>query len=439
MPQSLSRITLTPEEAYVWQCARSWRTPTALQGAQELDWGKIVNIGRHNRMQTLLYDLFRATNVLDQVPRAAMGELETEVRQIQEAAARQSDGLHRYLHQAAKMSIETVVHKGLSLSINVYDNATLRPGGDIDILVRQDQVQDAIAVLEKMGLGRYWPDLLDDRYYERHHLHQQRSSRDYRVWFEIHWALDHPYTLLTIDYAALMDRTSLGELLGEPVNELSPPDLLLTLAVHLVKHAVYLPSVLQRPDLARVILADGMLMYFMDIAEVARRWSEQIDWAVTVDLAHAWGAVDILGSVLRVCHEFLAAPVPQWVLEALPVARPGIVTLRAMNRVAEYRISTYHGQAQSRFWSLILNPEGAFIMRPIRMLDLAAYCFPKSDFLRRRYGDGSRLTASKHILKALVQYVRIGVDGLFFAWKRFISRKKQQSVSGLPHQLEAES
>jgi hypothetical protein len=389
-------------------------------------------------MQTLLHELFRATDVLDRVPPAARELLEKDVALIKEAATRQSEGLRQYLHQAAKLDIETVVYKGLSLSINVYDNPAMRPGGDIDILVRASQVRDSVAVLESLGLGRYWPDLLDDRYYERHHLHQQRSTEDYRVWFEIHWALDHPYTLLTIDYEALMDRTSVGRLLGEPVNDLALPDLLLTAAVHLVKHAVYLPSVLQRPELLRVILADGMLMYFMDVAEATKRWSSQIDWSLTVDLARQWGAVDILGSVLRVCREFLAAPVPEWVLEALPVGDAGFLTHRTMNRVADHKVATYLGEKPSRFWNLLLSPEGAFIMRPIRLLDLAAYCFPGGDFMRRRYGDASRSTAIKHLLQALGHYVRIGVDGFYYAWKRYRRLRKQDGASSA-HQLEAKT
>ncbi len=438
MLQTLPRTTLTPEETYLWECARNWRAPLHQKDAAALDWERIITVGRHNRMQTLLDDVFRATGALDQVPPAARETLKQDVALITEAATRQSEGLRQYLHQAAKLPIETVVYKGLSLSINVYGNPAMRPGGDIDILVRANQVQDSIAVLESLGLGRYWPDLLDDRYYERHHLHQQRSTPDYKVWFEIHWALDHPYTLLTIDYHALMDRTTPGQLLGEPVNDLSLPDLLLTAAVHLVKHAVYLPSVLQRPELARIILADGMLMYFMDVAEVVKRCSRDLDWSLTVDLARQWGAVDILGSVLRVCHEFLAAPVPEWVLEALPVADSGFVTRRTMNRVADYELATYRGEKPSRFWNLLLSPEGAFIMRPIRLLDLAAYCFPGGDFMRRRYGESSWLTALKHLLQALGHYVRIGIDGPYYAWKRYRRLRKKNRLSS-PHPLEAQT
>lgn len=147
-----------------------------------------------------------------------------------------------------------------------------------------------------------------DPYYVRHHLHLQRCSRDLRIWFEVHWALDHPYTLLTVDYDAMMDRTTPGELLGAPVADLTPADMLLSLTIHLVKHALYLPSIIDRPDIARVVLADDILMYFLDVAEVIKQHQGDIDWSLTATLAHEWGAVDMLGAVLRVCATYLDAP-----------------------------------------------------------------------------------------------------------------------------------
>src|SRR5690606_23656717 len=127
------------------------------------------------------------------------------------------------------------------------------------------------------------------------------STRDLNIWFEIHWALDHPYTLLSVDYEGIFARARPARLLGAPVQEMAAPDVLLSLAIHLVKHAVYLPSLVEREDLPRIILADGMLMYYLDIAEVLKQ-TPDLDWDLSVRLAREWGAVDTLGSVLRVCR-----------------------------------------------------------------------------------------------------------------------------------------
>ncbi len=399
----------------------------------------MIDIGRSNRLQALLHQVFPTTNLMAKLPPASGDALQQDVAKLNENAANLGDALRQYLHHAAERGLNTVVLKGLSVSVNVYGNPAMRPGEDIDLLVRKGRVQDSLAILDRMELGQHWPNLLDDRYYERHHLHLQRCTENLKVWFEIHWALDHPYTLLTIDYEALMDRTTPGELLGEPVNELSLPDLLLSLAVHLVKHAVYLPSVLDRPDLARIILADGMLMYYLDVAEVIKRHSADIDWGFTVDLARQSGAVDVLGSVFRVCHDYLDAPVPDWVLASLSVKKPGPVTRWAMNSMVEYELATYLGQDRSSLWDFLVITNPAFILRPIRVLDTAGYLFPGAGFLRRRYGQASPVTAAKHLLRAMGQYGRLGMDTLYYTWKRYRRLKALNRSTSLFSRLEVEA
>jgi hypothetical protein len=93
----------------------------------------------------------------------------------------------------------------------------MRPGGDIDILVRQNEVDACLALLNEQGIGEYWPNLLHDDYFTRHHLHQQRCTPDLNIWFEIHWALDHPYTLLTIDYESIFERAEPSAIMGAPI------------------------------------------------------------------------------------------------------------------------------------------------------------------------------------------------------------------------------
>ena len=435
MTSSLPTSYLTPEEQFLWQSARRWRTPSMSMHTGQLDWHRLTEMSRWNRMQTLIHGVLARTGLLDHLPPDAMELLREDIQRNAENAEFLGRELQRYLSLAQERSVETVVLKGLSVSINVYGDATIRPGGDVDLLVRKDQVETCVAVLEEMGLGRYWPHLMDDAYYGRHHLHQQRCSKDIRLWFEAHWTLDHPYTLLTIDYEALMDRTAPGQLLEEPVRELSPPDLLLSLAVHLVKHAVYLPSAMDRPDLPRIILADGMLMYFLDVAEAIKRHDTEMDWPFLVDLAQASGATTILGSVLRVCGEWLDAPIPDSVLDDLPVRAPRGLASQMMKRLIDYEVATHQGQERSRFWDFMLMTDESFILRPIRVLDTAAYFVPGSDFLERRYGEASWVSAAGHMARATGQYARLGVDTVYYTWRRNQRRKalaQGAPVAGVP-------
>lgn len=410
---------LTPEEAYLWHSALTWRNPSPPAQPERLDWDTIIAVGLKNRMQVLQADLFTTTGVMSCLSPAARADLDAAVTKYENNALRLGEDLRRYLQHAALRRQAVVILKGLWLSLKIYGNAAMRPGSDIDVLLPRQDIQEALVILEEeMGYGRWWRPLLDDRYYARHHLHQQRCNHDRSIWFEPHWALDHPYTRLTIDYDSLMARTTAGELWGQPIREMALPDLLLSLAVHLVKHAVYLPAVINRPDLPRLILADGMLMYFLDVAEVVKCHENEIDWRLTVELANEGGAVDVLGAVLRVCRTHLAAPVPDWVLDALPIGRPGPVTRALMQRMADFKIAVYQGQKPGRLWTFLLGYNESIIFRPIRLLDLIQYCLPGAGYLERRYGSASLITAVGHLLRAIGQYARVGLDTLYFSYQR---------------------
>jgi hypothetical protein len=292
-------------------------------------------------------------------------------------------------------------------------------------------------LLSEQGIGAFWPNLLNDEYFARHHLHQQRSTPDLGIWFEIHWALDHPYTLLTVDYESIFQRAKRSTLLGAPVYEMALPDLLLSLAIHLVKHAVYLPSLVEQEDLPRIILADGMLMYYLDITEILRQ-NKEIDWDLTIELARDWGAVDILGSVLQVCRKYFDAPVPDNILAELQVTGPWPITRNLMRRAADQELAVYEGRPGSRFWNLLLASNGAFILRPIRILEILSYFFPPVDFLKRRYGEVSSMTRASHFLTALLQTIRFGWDTIYFGLERYFRLKRQGKSASLFNKLETD-
>jgi hypothetical protein len=216
---------------------------------------------------------------------------------------------------------------------------------------------------------------------------------------------------------------------------MAPPDLLLSLCIHLVKHAIYLPSLYARDDLARIVLADGMLMYYLDVAEVLKQHPE-LDWDLTLGLAHAWGAADGLSSVLRVCQLYLDAPVPSHILSALPIAAAGPLTRTLMARAADEKLAVYEGRRGSRFWQLLVSPNGAFILRPVRLLETASYFFPPGEFLMRRYGRDSLVIRIQHLLLATGYTLRFAWDSFYFGLERYARLKRLGKSASLSNKLE---
>lgn len=421
------------EEKLAYEFAHHWRDENYRPDLKNVDWTRFAKLLTHNRMGMLARQIFTRVDVF--IPPDEQKILREQTEKYERSVSKLGSALTTYLKSAKARGIETIVLKGLWLCEKIYGLPSMRPGGDIDILVHHRDVDACLKLLEEQGIGEFWPNLLKDEYFTRHHLHQQRSTPDLNIWFEIHWALDHPYTLLTVDYESVFARAKTARLFDAPLQEMSVPDLLLSLTIHLVKHAIYLPSLIDNEDLPSIILADGMLMYYLDVTEVLKQYSD-IDWDFTLRLAQDWGAVDILGSVLRVCKKYFDAPVPNHVLSALPISKHGHVTRALMARAAEEKLISYEGRKGSRFWKLLFASNGAFILRPIRMLETISYFFPPDDFLRRRYGQAKFITRIQHLLIAGWQTLRFGWDTFYFGMERYFRLKRLGKSASLSNRLE---
>jgi hypothetical protein len=427
------KINLSQEEQLAYEFAHHWREETYRPNLNSVDWLPFAKLLTHNRMGMLATKIFKRTGA--SVPPDAQKLLREQSEKYERSASKLGNALTTYLKSAETRGIETIILKGLWLCEKIYGLPSIRPGSDIDILVHRKDVDACLKLLEEQGIGEFWPNLLKDEYFSRHHLHQQRSTPDLNIWFEIHWALDHPYTLLTVDYESIFARAKPAKLFSAPIQEMSGSDLLLSLSIHLVKHAVYLPSLVDSRELPRVILADGMLMYYLDVTEVLKQ-NQSIDWGLTIKLAQDWGAVDILGSVLQVCKKYFNAPIPDTVLSRLHMSKPGRITRAAMSRAAEEKLVAYEGREGSRFWRLLFASNGAFILRPIRMLETISYFFPPSDFLRRRYRKANLITRSLHLLTAVFQTLRFSWDTFYFGMERYFRLKRLGKSASIFNKLE---
>jgi hypothetical protein len=123
---------------------------------------------------------------------------------------------------------------------------------------------------------------------------------------------------------------------------------------------------------------------------------------------------------------------------ALPVQGPGPLARRVLEQMADYTLAAYGGGQRSRFWDFLVITNGAFILRPIRLLDLSSYFAPGADYLQRRYGAVSVGVAARHFVRAAVAYTRVGMDTAYYTWERYRRLKALQQSASLFNRLETE-
>ena len=200
--------------------------------------------------------------------------------------------------------------KGPTLALSVYGDLSLRPFGDLDILVRSSDVPRSETLLRDRG---YAPQLALSPsqeafhrrwYYERGFVHSQHGFR-----VEIQWNVIPKYFAAPLpdDLWTSMRPLQLG---NWKVNVMSAEHLLLLLCVHGTKHFW------------------SELRWLVDVAELVRS-SEPFDWDRVVTRARQHGCLRILLLGLALARDILEAALPNGIDAEIAKDRaiPGLIQL----------------------------------------------------------------------------------------------------------------
>lgn len=137
----------------------------------------------------------------------------------------------RIIREAQKQNILILPIKGLSFSENLYKRFGFRPLVDIDLLIKEGQLEAGISFLEGLDYRKH---LIGEESYwrkEQCHLSFINSSGRQPFLVELHWALDFKRGKKEI-LPSLWKRIKQVEFDKTSVPTLSPEDTLLSLALH---------------------------------------------------------------------------------------------------------------------------------------------------------------------------------------------------------------
>ncbi len=233
--------------------------------------------------------------------------------------------LERFLVEAQRAGIEVTLLKGASLALDLYPQPGLRSQGDLDLLVRPEDVLRAVAAARSIGLHPP-PRALPAWWYRLAHFHLKLAPADgLQRELELHWHLHPRAQLYTVRLADLLARRQPLVLAGVATWTLDPLDRLLHLVTHLVRHCPL--GMLERETL-RAWAGDPRvplrLKWLVDVrAEIERRHADfaALDLAAR---AAQWNAEAELALVLSWIRDQLgfAGEAHAWVAHVLASLRP---------------------------------------------------------------------------------------------------------------------
>ena len=234
------RLAQRPEVDLLLCCARTHLSSEKKDqiGAllhSEIDWPYLIRIAdAHGLMPLLYFNLKKAFP--DSVPGSVLHQLHARFLANAGRNLFLTQELFKILDLFEMNAIPAIPFKGPALAISLYGDLALRTFGDLDILVRKQDIQRAKTLLLSQG---YRLDLSLTPEQEIAFLHSDLEGwfvrRDGRVRVEVHWGepKDFPFTL---DLEPFWKRLRKFSFAGRGVQTFPLEDLLLLLCVHGAEH-----------------------------------------------------------------------------------------------------------------------------------------------------------------------------------------------------------
>ncbi|MCH8993203.1 MAG: nucleotidyltransferase family protein, partial [Acidobacteria bacterium] len=184
--------------------------------------------------------------------------------------ARLRVALKEILSALHESSVDVIVLKGAALSSLIYDDQSVRPSDDIDLLCKEDSYERVWEILVKLGYETDDSPSLPHRhsqeetYFERHFYHP-----DGFVHVELHVDESIKTGVRPQLAASQWTRVRSIQIDGSPALMLGLEDQVVMLSVHLHRHGF------------------NRLMWFKDIDLLIRRYADELDWGMVTGDAKA--------------------------------------------------------------------------------------------------------------------------------------------------------
>jgi hypothetical protein len=299
-------MSISREAEILLCCSRTRLTPDLSRriGAllrYDLDWKFIVEQAIAHGVAPLLY--FHLSQ--QAIPGGARESLRAKSMEETRWNLFIASELRRVMAAFQEHSIAAVPFKGVSLASSVYGDLALREGGDLDILLRREQAQEAQQLL--IGLGyrpEYHLTASQTEAYLRYHYAFVLTHPEHGAVVELHWGIAPRHFCVDLDTEGVLNRLRTSPLEGGFIPGMCTEDLLLVLCVHGGRHCW------------------ERLIWLADVAELLA-CQPQLDWPSVLRHAEELGVRRLLLLGLRMASEFLNAPLPEE-LQRRATREPGV-------------------------------------------------------------------------------------------------------------------
>jgi hypothetical protein len=295
-----------------------------------------------------------------------------------------ADELAAILHALDRRGIRCAPLRGFALTHYLPDSPSVRPMGDLDLLVRREDyagLREALTQLGYVETDRR-PGFAEAYSYTLEFV----KNRHGWITVEPHWTIAYPPFMDSIDMHGVWKRCRRGTVAGVETWLLSPEDFLVNLCWHLHHKG-----------------AEAPLLWWHELDQLLRHHAQDLDWTRLVATIGPGAHAGLPAGVLATLANMFGSPIPSQAMIALERAAssPGRLGTRLFTgplnvdgaeSLAQLRAIKGFGARSAYAWS-ILFPSREFMMKRYQPSNLPELCF--------RYA-GRVLSCAWESLKGLV-------------------------------------
>jgi putative nucleotidyltransferase-like protein len=280
----------------------------------------LATLAQQHGVYGLLLDSLERSGLLAALPREMALDYQHKLRLLRRQAALWDLERDLVLSVLEERGIRAVLLKGAALRLTAYTNSVQRSFGDLDVLVSEEAVDEAVNVLGAAGYQAQAEARA--RLYRQHH-HHVILHKPMGFVVEVHWALEPVHSPFALDPAAFRER-------AVPYATREGQSVLVPSAEHNVLH------------LSTQSMEDGYSRFtrIVDLDRLLGNGGDQLDWGGLGGAAIRMRVNHVVALSLRLAELLLGTPIPAGFFERLelaPLSRTNLALLDPIAAMLEQR------------------------------------------------------------------------------------------------------
>ncbi|MDD5559566.1 nucleotidyltransferase family protein [Candidatus Methylomirabilis sp.] len=359
-------------------------------------WEEIIRDATQQGLLPILYRWLKTSDSrylpsalrLDQIKEGVVGVAARNVVLAQELVS--------ILQAFQVRQVACVPVRGLALAELLYGDITARPMGDIDLLVRKEDLSKVAEVLK--GLEFQEMDRRPGFASAFSYTLEFFKDRHGGVIVEPHWSIAYPPFADRVDMEAVWERCVRGRVVDVDTWLLSREDLLVHLCCHLIHRG-----------------ESASLLWLYEIDRLLRQEKATRDWPQVISLAQETGLALFVVEVLGKVKGLFDSPIPDDVLSQLRAQRRPQPARAVESQLARLLMGESRLDGGESF-AMLFTIKG---MRA-KLRYAVAILFPSPEFMRLQYGLSTRWQLP---LAYLTRFFHLSWEGLKGVVGLFLSRR----------------